>query len=685
MKRISFSKIPDAIPLLDLVEIQKSSYANFLQADVPRTKRKPQGLEGVFLSTFPIESPDGVYRLEFVSYSLGKPKYTEEEARKRGLTYASPLKARIRLVTKKEIKEQEVYICDLPLMTDKGTFVINGDERVVVSQLHRSPGVSFEETIHPNGKRMYSARIVPYHGAWIEFEFDLNDVLHVILDRKRKFIATSFLRALGLSTDEEILKTFCGIEEVKIERHTQLKELLGRILAEDVKLPDSEHIILPKYTRLSRENLLERELELGINKIKVLKNNVLEIVYTLKRDFTKNQEEALLDLYRKLRPGYPASLESAKALLETLFFDRRRYDLERVGRFLINRKLNMKVPLDKRTLDLETVIETMRYLINLKHGTGDPDDIDHLGNRRVRTVGELLENQLRVGMLRMERTVLERMNIYDMENVMPHHLINSKLISSVVRDFFLRSQLSQFMDQTNPLAELTHRRRLSALGPGGLDRERAGFEVRDVHYSHYGRICPVETPEGPNIGLIVSLSTFARVNEFGLLETPYRKVEEGRITHKIEYLTADMEDKYIIAQANAKLDKEGRLVEDLVFCRHKDNFLKVEPKRVDYMDVSPRQLVSVSAALIPFLEHDDANRALMGSNMQRQAVPLLFPEIPLVLTGMEEKVARDSGAVVLARKDGVVREVQADRIVIGSETYNLKKFFRSNADTCINQ
>ncbi|MFN7170881.1 MAG: DNA-directed RNA polymerase subunit beta, partial [Candidatus Omnitrophota bacterium] len=491
MKRISFSKIPDAIPLLDLVEIQKSSYANFLQADVPRTKRKPQGLEGVFLSTFPIESPDGVYRLEFVSYSLGKPKYTEEEARKRGLTYASPLKARIRLVTKKEIKEQEVYICDLPLMTDKGTFVINGDERVVVSQLHRSPGVSFEETIHPNGKRMYSARIVPYHGAWIEFEFDLNDVLHVILDRKRKFIATSFLRALGLSTDEEILKTFCGIEEVKIERHTQLKELLGRILAEDVKLPDSEHIILPKYTRLSRENLLERELELGINKIKVLKNNVLEIVYTLKRDFTKNQEEALLDLYRKLRPGYPASLESAKALLETLFFDRRRYDLERVGRFLINRKLNMKVPLDKRTLDLETVIETMRYLINLKHGTGDPDDIDHLGNRRVRTVGELLENQLRVGMLRMERTVLERMNIYDMENVMPHHLINSKLISSVVRDFFLRSQLSQFMDQTNPLAELTHRRRLSALGPGGLDRERAGFEVRDVHYSHYGRICPV--------------------------------------------------------------------------------------------------------------------------------------------------------------------------------------------------
>ncbi|MCM8799015.1 MAG: DNA-directed RNA polymerase subunit beta, partial [Candidatus Omnitrophica bacterium] len=411
MKRISFSKIPDAFPLPDLVEIQKSSYANFLQADIPKTKRKPVGLEGIFLSTFPIESPDGAYRLEYVNYSLGRPKYTEEEARRRGLTYAGPLKARIRLVTKKEIKEQEVYICDLPLMTEKGTFVINGDERVVVSQLHRAPGVSFEGTVHPNGKRIYSARIVPYHGAWIEFEFDLNDVLYVILDRKRKFIATTFLRALGLSTDEEIIKTFCGIEEVSIEERAQLKTILGRILAEDIKLPESEHIILPKYTRLSRENLLERELELGITKIKVLKNNVIEIVNTLKRDFTKNQEEALLDLYRKLRPTYPASAESAKTLLNSLFFDLRRYDLERVGRFLINRKLNMKVSLEKRTLDLETVVETVKYLINLKHGIGDPDDIDHLGNRRVKTVGELVQNQVRIGLTRIERSIRERIAI----------------------------------------------------------------------------------------------------------------------------------------------------------------------------------------------------------------------------------------------------------------------------------
>ncbi|MCM8783532.1 MAG: DNA-directed RNA polymerase subunit beta [Candidatus Omnitrophica bacterium] len=685
MKRISFSKISDAVSLPDLVEIQKVSYANFLQADVPRTKRKAVGLQGVFLNTFPIDGPDGTYRLEFVNYSMGKPKYSEEEARRRGLTYAIPLKARIRLVTKKEIKEQEVYICDLPLMTNKGTFVINGDERVVVSQLHRSPGISFEETIHPNGKRMYSGRIVPYHGSWIEFEFDLNDVLYVILDRKRKFFATSFLRALGLSTDEEILKAFCGIEDVKVESRSQLKELTGRILAEDIKMPDSEHVLIPKYTRLSKENLLDRDVEFIPARVRVLKNNVMEIVNTLKRDFTKNQEEALMDIYRKLRPGYPSSAEAAKSMLEKLFFDPKRYDLERVGRYLINRKLNMDTPLEKRVLDLETVIAAVKYLLNLKEGVGDPDDIDHLGNRRVRTVGELLENQFRVGMLRMERIARERMNIYDMENVMPHHLINSKLIASAVRDFFLRSQLSQFMDQTNPLAELTHRRRLSALGPGGLDRERAGFEVRDVHYSHYGRVCPVETPEGPNIGLIVSLSTFARVNEFGLLETPYRKVINGRVTNRIEYLTADVEDKFMIAQANAKLDKEGKLIEDLVFCRYKDNFLKVEPKRVDYMDVSPRQLVSVSASLIPFLEHDDANRALMGSNMQRQAVPLLFPEVPFVMTGMEKRVAIDSGTVVLAKKDGVVREVQADRIVVGSDIYELKKFLRSNADTCVNQ
>jgi DNA-directed RNA polymerase subunit beta len=685
MKRLSFSKILDAMRLPDLVEIQKASYASFLQTEVPKTKRRPQGLQGVLLENFPIESQDGVYRLEFVSYSLGRPKYTEEESRVRAMSYACPLKARIRLTTKKEVREQEVYICDLPLMTDTGTFIINGDERVVVTQLHRSPGITFEETVHPNGKHIYSARIIPTRGSWVEFEFDLNDVLYVTLDRKRKFFSTGFLRALGLSSDEEILETFCGLEKISVEQKSQLKKLIGSILAEDIKQADSEQIILPKYTKISKENLIDREGELKIDSVKILKNPLVEIVNTLRRDHTKNKEEALIDIYRKLRPGDPPTLESAGSLLQRLFFDPKRYDLGRVGRYILNRKLNLNFSLSKRVLDLDTVIQAIKYLINLKNGTGESDDIDHLGNRRLRTVGELLENQFRIGLARVERTARERMNIYDMENVMPHHLINSKLIAAVIRDFFMRSQLSQFMDQTNPLAELTHRRRLSALGPGGLNRERAGFEVRDVHYSHYGRICPIETPEGPNIGLIASLSTFARVNEFGFLETPYRRVENGKVTNRIEFLTADIEDKFIIAQANAQLDKNGRFTEDLVFCRHKDNFVKVEPRKVNYMDVSPRQLVSVAASLIPFLEHDDANRALMGSNMQRQAVPILFPERPLVMTGMETRVATDSGAVVLARKDGTVREVQSDQITIGSQVYNLRKFARSNADTCINQ
>jgi DNA-directed RNA polymerase subunit beta len=685
MKRVSFSKIPDAMRLPDLVEIQKASYKSFLQSDIPRTKRKPQGLQGVFWEAFPIESPDGSYRLEFVSYNLGKPKYTQEESRMRGMSYACPLKARVRLVTKKEVREQEVYVCDLPLMTDSGTFIINGDERVIVTQLHRSPGVSFEETVHPNGKRIYSGRIIPYRGSWIEFEFDLNDILYVILDRKRKFMATSFLRALGLSADEDILETFCGIEKVPVEGRLQLKKLIGSILAEDIKAPDSDQVILPKLTKITKENVLDREIEFKSSTIKILKNPVIEILHTIMRDHTKTKEDALIDIYRKLRPGDPPNLESANTLVERLFFDPKRYDLGRVGRFVLNRKLDMHASLEKRILDLETVIQAIKYLIKMKNGNGDADDIDHLGNRRVRTVGELLENQFRIGMVRIDKTARERMNIYDMENVMPHHLINSKLIAAVVRDFFMRSQLSQFMDQTNPLAELTHRRRLSALGPGGLNRERAGFEVRDVHYSHYGRVCPIETPEGPNIGLIASLSTFARVNEFGFLETPYRKVINGKVTNKIDFLTANIEDQYIIAQANAKLNSEGRLTEDLVFCRYKDDFPKVEPKKVDYMDVSPRQLVSVAASLIPFLEHDDANRALMGSNMQRQAVPLLFPEEPLVITGMERQVASDSGSLVLARKDGVVKEMQADSIVIGSETYKLRKFARSNADTSINQ
>jgi len=684
IKRKNFAKLKDIFEMPHMLDIQVKSYEDFLQADIARAKRKQSGLQQVFMEVFPIENLDGNYKFEFVSYSLEKPKYNILECQKRGLTYASTLRVRMRLKSKKGAKEQDVYICDLPLMTDTGTFIINGDERVVVSQLHRSPGVSFAETMHPSGRRLFSARIIPYRGAWIEFEFDINDILSVFIDRRRKVSATTFLRALGFSTNEDILNVFCGMEEVSFTGASQAEKLLTRVIAEDVIDPSTDVLVVEKFTKIN-EAVLNKITSHNVKSLKLLKQPIQEILNTLQKDHTKNQQEALIDIFRRIRPGDPPTLESANLLMSRMFFDHKRYDLGSVGRFMLNRRLGMDAADIVKTLTPDTVIKTVQMLVKVKNGEGSIDDIDHLGNRRIKTVGELLENQIRIGLARLDRSIRERMAIYDLDNAMPHNLINSKLVSSVVKDFFGRSQLSQFMDQTNPLAELTHKRRMSALGPGGLSRERAGFEVRDVHHSHYGRVCPIETPEGPNIGLIASLCTYARINRYGFIETPYRKVENGKVTNKIEYLSADIEDRYIIAQANAPLDSDGKFTEDTVLCRHKGDFPKVERKKVDYMDVSPRQLVSVAASLIPFLEHDDANRALMGSNMQRQAVPLLNPESPLVGTGMEYRAAKDSGTVIVSKTDGVVKSVQADEIVIGSAVYKLRKFVRSNADTCVNQ
>jgi DNA-directed RNA polymerase subunit beta len=670
--------------LPNLSEIQTNSYTQFLQLGVPKGKRKNAGLQAVFKEVFPIESYDGTYKLEFVSYSLGEPKYSLEECYKRSLTYAASLKVKMRLKGPKETKEQDVYMGELPLMTDTGTFVVNGDERVVVSQLHRSPGVSYEKTIHPNGKTLHSARIIPDRGAWLEFEFDINDTLHAFIDRRRKILATTLLRVFGFSTDKDIINAFCGIEKIDSINRYQPKNLVGHTIAEDVVDAETQMTIAEKGTVLTRE-IIAKLTGHSVKTIYVTRTEVPEIVATLKRDHTQNTDEALVDIYRRIRPGDPPTKESAKGLVDRLFFDKRRYDLGEVGRYVLNRKLDMNVSIEERTLDPETVIAVVKKLIRVKNGAGEIDDIDHLGNRRVRTVGELLQAQFRVGLARIERSCKERMGIYELDNMMPHNLVNSKLLSSVVRDFFGRSQLSQFMDQTNPLAELTHKRRLSALGPGGLSRERAGFEVRDVHHSHYGRICPIETPEGPNVGLISSLGTYGRVNPFGFIETPYRKVDNGRVTDKVEFLSADLEDKYIIAQANARLDSGGHFLDSRVACRFKGDFPYVPPKEIHYMDVSPKQLVSVAAGLIPFLEHDDANRALMGSNMQRQAVPLLFTERPFIGTGIEGRVAKDSGACVSAREGGVVSAADAAEVVVGGQRYPLRKFIRSNASTTINQ
>jgi len=624
VKRKYFGKIKEVYGMSNLLEVQLKSYSDFLQLDVKAEYKKTEGLEEVFQEVFPIESFDRQFRLEFIGYSLGKSKYSCSECMRRSITYAASLKVKLRLVSPHEMKEQEVYFGELPLMTPTGTFIINGDERVVVSQLQRSPGISFEEEMHPTGKAIYYGRIIPSRGTWMEFKYDLSDVISVYIDRRRNFPASQILRIIGFSTDDDI------------------KQVFG--------------------------------------------DDFLKIANTLEKDHTKSKEDALLDFYRRMRPTEPATAEVAEALFYRLFFDNKRYDLSKVGRFILNRKLGMDVSLNMRTLDAPTVLETIRYLIKLRSGEGETDDIDHLGNRRVKTVGELVQNQVRIGLARLERSIKERLMVMgSFENLSAQYLINSRLFSNQIHDFFARSQLSQFADQVNPLAELTHKRRLSALGPGGLSRERAGFEVRDIHSSHYGRVCPIETPEGPNIGLIASLTTYAKVNGMGFLETPYSKVESGKVTKKIEYLTADVEQNRYIAQANVPLDKDGHILEKEASCRYKGDFPRVSPKKVENMDVSPKQLVSAAAALIPFLEHDDANRALMGSNMQRQAVPLMCTEAPLVGTGFEAKVAADSGVVLLAEEDGKVKSVDAQHITIGSKIYNLKKFLRSNADTCVNQ
>ncbi|MBI4970527.1 MAG: DNA-directed RNA polymerase subunit beta [Candidatus Omnitrophica bacterium] len=686
IERKSFGKLPDCMDIPNLVEIQIQSYDQFLQLDKPKKRRKRQGLDAAFQDCFPIESFDGGCRLEYVGYNLGKPMYSIAECHKRGMTYAAPLKVQLRLIRKGVAKEQEVYMGDLPFMTETGTFIINGAERVIVSQLHRSPGISLEEALHPSGKKVYSVRIIPYRGAWVEFEADVNDLLYAYIDRRRKILATTLLRAVGYSTNYDIIKALYETEKVSDLTRTAFKKLEGQYLAKEVVNPETKDVIAEGGAKLTRD-LLEYFVTHGVSELRVVKlpSDELSLINTLEKDPYHNTEEAQIAIYKRIRPGDPPTKESAEDLIHKLFFDITRYDLGRVGRFMLNRKLGLSTSQEEYCLRAEDIVHALKALLQLKDGGIKVDDIDHLGNRRVRSVGELLQNQFRVGLARMKRSALERMSIYDLDSVMPHNLINPKLVSASIKDFFGRSQLSQFMDQTNPLAELTHKRRLSALGPGGLSRERAGFEVRDVHPSHYGRICPIETPEGPNIGLIASLSTYARVNEIGFLESPYRRVDKGRVTEKIDYLTADIEDKYTIAQANARIDAKGNFLDERIASRFRGDFPKVTKDKLDYMDVSPRQLVSVAASLIPFLEHDDANRALMGSNMQRQAVPLLETEAPLVGTGMEHRVAKDSGAAVIAKERGTIKYVSASEVHVDDLIYKLKKFERSNAGTCINQ
>jgi len=718
-ERINFGKIKEIIAPPNLIELQVNSFAEFLQLDLPPSRRKNLGLQAVFKEVFPIESYDGKCVLDFQSYDIGEAKLTWLECLREGLTYGAPLYVTFLLKEESGTKEEKVFMGEMPLMTPQGTFVINGAERVIVSQLHRSPGLAFEATQHPNGKMLHSFRIIPDRGSWYEAQFDTNDMLYVYLDRKkrrRKFLTTTFFRALAFldegknksdGSDTDIIKLFYDVETYSVKEAEKLEDLANKVLIEDALDADKGLIVARAFEPLSKP-VVKQIAELGMRKIQVVDTSVDDgiIIKCLKKDPTKDEEEALKDIYRRLRPGDPPTAANARALIKRLFFDAKRYDLGRVGRYKINQKLAFKDNSESRILTKEDLVAATKYLLRLKMGEGSLDDIDHLGSRRVRTVGELLANQCRVGLARTERLVKERMTLFDqnVETMTPQKLINPKALSAVIRDFFGRSQLSQFMDQINPLAELTHKRRLSALGPGGLSRDRAGFEVRDVHPSHYGRICPIETPEGPNIGLIASLATFARVNDFGFLETPYRRVEKGRVTGHLDYLTADQEEQYIIAQANASIDERGNFTTARVTCRARGDFIDVEPDRVNYMDVSPKQLVSVAASLIPFLEHDDANRALMGSNMQRQAVPLLETEAPFVATGLEDRVARDSCAVLVAEEAGKVASVCADQIILTSDgklpegkrrirhdpsngvyVYPLRKFMRSNAATCINQ
>ncbi len=709
IERHSFGKIEEVVEMPNLLSVQIDSYQDFLQLDVDPRRRQRRGLHLVFESIFPVADAHGIFSLEYVDYSIGNPRYSQEECRERGMTFAAPLRATLRLVTRdkespdkpvKDVVQQSVFLGELPLMTNQGTFIINGAERVVVSQLHRSPGVFFDETVHPNGKELFSARILPAKGPWLEFSMDINDIMYVHIDRRRKLPVTLLLKALGFSKDGEVLSLFRNDVEVAVD-----EELVNHHnSSSDVVDKSTGEIILEAFDLITDEKIAALK-EAGVKKITALAapqgNDPGIMENTLKKDPSENEEDALTRIYNLLRPGDPPNIETARGLLDRLFFHPKRYNLGDVGRYRINRRLDVGVPFESTVLYMEDFLSIIRYLMGLRVDQGNTDDIDHLGNRRVRLVGELLANQFSIGLTRMSRTIRERMSLRDEDQVTPHDLVNARTVSTVVQAFFGSSQLSQFMQQTNPLDELTHKRRLSALGPGGLSRDRAGFEVRDVHYTHYGRICPIETPEGPNIGLISSLSTYARVNAFGFLETPYRKVVNGRVTADIAFLTAAEEDKYTIAQANAPIDEKGNFINPLVKARKRDDYPMVTPDELDYMDVSPKQLVSAAAALIPFLEHDDANRALMGSNMQRQAVPLLFTQAPFVGTGMESKVARDSGAVIIARNPGEVINVSADRIVVrrdkkhstpltpldmaDTDEYKLTKFSRSNQDCCINQ
>src|SRR5690625_4426061 len=762
--RKSFAKREDVQDVPFLLATQLESYQTFLRADVAPSKRTDEGLQAAFSSIFPIVSHNQMARLEFVSYVLGDPVFDVKECQQRGLTYASPLRAKVRLVimdrevrtpTIKEVKEQEVYMGEIPVMTDTGSFVVNGTERVIVSQLHRSPGVFFEHDrgkSHSSGKLLFSARVIPYRGSWLDFEFDPKDLLFFRIDRRRKMPVTILLKAIGL-TPEDILAYFSEFDDIELHEsggklefvperwkgevatfditskegevlvekdkrvnhrhlraitqagitHLSVPEdyLIGRTLATNMVDPETGEVIAPANAEIT-ETVLAELREAGIRNIQTLWVNELDrgdfISQTLRIDETVDQMSARVAIYRMMRPGEPPTEEAVETLFNRLFYREDTYDLSRVGRMKVNSRLGRGDDITgPMTLTDEDILESIRVLVELRNGRGQVDDIDHLGNRRVRCVGELAENQFRAGLVRVERAVRERLTQAESENLMPHDLINSKPISAAVKEFFGSSQLSQFMDQTNPLSEVTHKRRVSALGPGGLTRERAGFEVRDVHPTHYGRVCPIETPEGPNIGLINSMALYARLNDYGFLETPYRKIVDGKASEQIEYLSAIEESHYVIAQANAELDEQGRFVNDLVACREAGETMLTAPENIQYMDVAPSQIVSVAASLIPFLEHDDANRALMGANMQRQAVPCLRPETPLVGTGIERTVATDSGTTVQARRGGVVDHVDAQRIVIrvnddenvagevGVDIYNLIKYTRSNQSTNINQ
>jgi DNA-directed RNA polymerase subunit beta len=788
--RKNFGRIQEVAHMPNLIEVQKSSYDQFLNSTTLEGERADVGLTEVFKSVFPIRDFAEKAQLEFVDYELEEPKYDVEECQQRGMTFAAPLKVTLRLVvwdvdedtglrSIRDIKEQDVYMGDMPLMTDKGTFVINGTERVIVSQMHRSPGVFFDHDrgkTHSSGKYLFAARVIPYRGSWLDFEFDAKDIVHVRIDRRRKLPVTTFLMALdsaatealreertaesrsiepyeavGMS-NEEILDYFYGkvsytagkdgwqtaydpdrlrgqkmshdlidakSGKVLVEAESKFTprvarqldeagvkdilvtndELLGQYFGADIVNEETGEVLVEAGDEITEE-ILESFAETGLKSFETLSIDHISVGpymrNTLAADKNRSREDALIDIYRVMRPGEPPTYETAETLFNGLFFDNERYDLSAVGRVKMNARLDLECPDTVRTLRKADILRIIKLMVDMKDGQGEIDDIDHLGNRRVRSVGELMENQYRIGLLRMERAIRERMSTVEIDSVMPHDLINAKPAAAAVREFFGSSQLSQFMDQTNPLSEITHKRRLSALGPGGLTRERAGFEVRDVHPTHYGRICPIETPEGPNIGLINSLATYARVNKYGFIETPYRTVKDGKVTDEVVYLSAMEEGRYTIAQANAPLDKSNRFADDLVSCRQGNDYLMALPDDIDYMDVSPKQLVSVAAALIPFLENDDANRALMGSNMQRQAVPLLQPEAPLVGTGMEETVARDSGVAIVARRSGVIDQVDATRIVIratdgvgsgdtGVDIYNLLKFQRSNQSTAITQ